>query len=483
MEGGLALRLLSVFVVCSLELGVEDILNGFQYTPEPTTPNPQTTDPKPFPYICSMTIESLYQRYLAHPSVETDTRKLKKGDLFFALKGGNFNGNHFAAAALEAGAAYAIIDEAAYQTDDRMILVPDVLQCLQDLAHHHRRRFNIPFLAITGSNGKTTTKELVHAVLSQKYRCSTTVGNLNNHIGIPLTLLRIPAGTAIAVIEMGANHQKEIEGYCRYTEPTHGLITNLGKAHLEGFGGVEGVRKGKGELFDYLRAHHGQAFILSDDPWLTAMAEGMDAPVFYGTQNAKPNRVSGSVKQSEPFLVAAIHKGLSIPEIKTQLVGDYNLPNVLAAIAAGVVFGVPDASIAAAIEAYKPENSRSQLVQYGSNQVVLDAYNANPSSMRAAIENFQKMPGKDKVLLLGAMAELGPDSLKEHEEIIHLIGKYPWKEVVLVGGDFSRIAHPYRQLANSAAARDWLLAQQFKQALLLVKGSRSMQMEKALEGF
>ncbi|GAO41635.1 UDP-N-acetylmuramoyl-tripeptide--D-alanyl-D-alanine ligase [Flavihumibacter petaseus] len=431
-----------------------------------------------------MTIEALYEIYLAHPSIQTDTRKLKQGDLFFALKGDQFNGNSFANAALETGAAFAIIDEPEYHTGNRTIVVSNVLETLQALALHHRRQFNIPFLAITGSNGKTTTKELIHTVLSRKFRTSTTEGNLNNHIGIPLTLLKIPAGTEMAVIEMGANHQHEIESYCLYTEPTHGLITNLGKAHLEGFGGVEGVRKGKGELFAYLRSHGGTTFVFGDDPWLPVMASGTET-VLYGSETAEAATsldfsVSGHVIQSEPFLEVAARGITSVHSIRTQLVGAYNLPNVLAAVAVGKFFGVPGIDIVAAIAGYKPENSRSQLVHWQNNQVILDAYNANPSSMRAAIENFAHLPGNNKVLLLGAMAELGEESLREHENIVSLIAGYPWKAVVLVGGDFGRIGHPFLQLSDSEAARDWLKTQQLSNSFLLVKGSRSMRMEKVL---
>lgn len=435
-------------------------------------------------YICHMTTAELYQIYLAHPSVQTDTRKLRQGDIFFALKGDNFNGNAFAQSALDAGAAYAVIDEAAYVTGDRTLLVDDVLSALQQLALHHRRRFSIPFIAITGSNGKTTTKELVHAVLSTTYRTYTTEGNLNNHIGIPLTLLKVRPDAQMAVIEMGANHQKEIEGYCQYTEPTHGLITNLGKAHLEGFGGVEGVRKGKGELFDWLRAHEATAFVMWDDIYLRNMSQGIETVIRYGTKEGDivGEAIASGNTETEAFLHVKLNKGADTGIIHTQLVGDYNLPNVLAAVAVGKCFGVEEQLIRSAIEAYAPENSRSQLVEKEGNHIVLDAYNANPSSMRAAIENFARLPARQKVLMLGAMAELGKESLDEHRGIVALIGQYPWKAVVLVGGDFAKIEHPYIQLENSLAARDWLKQQGFLDTHFLIKGSRSMQMEKVLQG-
>jgi UDP-N-acetylmuramoyl-tripeptide--D-alanyl-D-alanine ligase len=445
-----------------------------------------------------MTIDQLYQIFLRHPSVQTDTRKLRKGDLFFALKGPNFNANTFAAQALEQGAAYAVIDEIPAGNDapaDRLIIVDDVLTALQLLALHHRRQFKIPFIAITGSNGKTTTKELVHAVLASTYITYTTQGNLNNHIGIPLTILSVKKDAQFAVIEMGANHQKEIEGYCKYTLPTHGIITNAGKAHLEGFGGPEGVKKGKGELYDFLRSNNGTAFVMWDYDYLQTMSKGIPHIIRYGTHDAD---VVGSLLQagkgsfdseasSGSFLSVDMGGG---PTIHTQLVGDYNLPNVLVAVTVGRHFNIADSAIKSAIEQYTPSNSRSQLIHRDGNRIILDAYNANPSSMRAAIENFAKLvpsgisaspePTNNKVLVLGAMAELGTESLAEHEGIVELIGQYPWKEVVLVGGDFQRLNHPYQRFDNSKQAGEWFRAARFKDAYILVKGSRSTKMEEVL---
>ncbi len=426
-----------------------------------------------------MPIEELYKIYTEYPSVQTDTRKLKQGDLFFALKGGNFNGNAFAQQAIDAGAAFAVIDEAAYEIPGKTMLVDDVLSTLQQLAKHHREQFkNIPFIAITGSNGKTTTKELIHAVLSSRFKTYTTEGNLNNHIGIPLTILKIKEDAQIAVIEMGANHQKEIESYCVYAQPTHGVITNCGKAHLEGFGGVEGVRKGKGELFDYLRSHNGAAFVMWDYDYLREMSKNIPSIIRYGTAEAD---TEGTMLKSEPFLEVVIHKRPETGLIKTQLVGDYNLPNVLAAAAIGNYFKVPAEMIKNSIEHYSPSNSRSQLVEIDSNKIILDAYNANPSSMKLAIENFAKLPVENKVLMLGAMAELGEESIEEHKAIISLIQQYPWNAVVLVGGDFLKIGHPFLSFANAAEAADWFTRQYFENTHLLIKGSRSMQMEKILE--
>ncbi|MEP7318016.1 MAG: UDP-N-acetylmuramoyl-tripeptide--D-alanyl-D-alanine ligase [Panacibacter sp.] len=424
-----------------------------------------------------MSIKALYEIFLQHPSIQTDTRKLQKGDLFFALKGPNFNGNLFALQALENGAAFAITDEPINSNDERIIATEDVLITLQQLAQYHREQFNIPFIAITGSNGKTTTKELVHAVLSQHYITYTTEGNLNNHIGIPITLLRIKKDAQMALIEMGANHQKEIEGYCVYTQPTHGIITNCGKAHLEGFGGEEGVRKGKGELFDYIREHNGTIFAFDDYSYLHKMAEGIADAVWYGTS---AGTVTGNVLQSEPFLEVSITNSTSFTSIKTQLVGDYNLPNVLCAIAVGQHYGVPDEKIKTAIENYIPSNSRSQLVEKGTNKIILDAYNANPTSMKAAIENFAKLHAENKVLMLGGMMELGHESIEEHKNIAALIGEYQWKAVALVGGDFKNITHPFLYFNNSTEAKEWLQLQHFENSYILVKGSRSMQMEKVL---
>jgi len=424
-----------------------------------------------------MTIEQLYQLYLQYPSVETDTRKLKKGDIFFALKGPSFNGNAFAQKALEAGAAYAVVDEAAFAINEKIILVEDALTTLQSLAKHHREQFDIPFIAITGSNGKTTTKELVNAVLCASYITYTTEGNLNNHIGVPLTILKIKKDAAMAVIEMGANHQQEITGYCDYTKPTHGIITNAGKAHLEGFGGEEGVKKGKGELYDYLRKTNGTAFVMWDYDYLRQMSEGIQNIFTYGTINAD---ITGEAVKSEPFLDVQFTKGIK-ETIHTQLVGDYNLPNVLCAAAVGEYFGIPGELIKAAIEAYAPSNSRSQLIQKDTNTIILDAYNANPSSMKAAIENFVKLPATDKILMLGGMAELGNDSIAEHKKIIDLIKQHSWKAVVLTGGDFMKIEHPYLRFENALATANWFRQQHLQQATILIKGSRSMQMEKVLQ--
>lgn len=425
-----------------------------------------------------MTIEQLYIIFKQHPSLETDTRKLKPDDIFFALKGDNFNGNAFAKKALEGGAAYAVIDEKEFEISEKTILVNDVLTALQQLAKHHREQFNIPVLAITGSNGKTTTKELIHAALSSSFKTYTTEGNLNNHIGIPLTILKIKADAEIAVIEMGANHQKEIASYCEYAMPTHGLITNCGKAHLEGFGSIEGVRKGKGELFDYLRNNNGTAFIMSDYEYLFKMSKDIYSIIKYGTTNAD---IEGRIDDADPYLAVEITKGATTGLIQTQLVGEYNLPNVLAAVAVGKHFKVADDKIKSALENYLPSNSRSQLIEKGTNKIILDAYNANPSSMKLAIENFSKLKVENKVLILGGMAELGTESIEEHITLINLIQKYNWKFVTLVGGDFLKINHPFLSFENNIEAKNWLQKQKFENSYLLVKGSRSIKLEIILD--
>ena len=424
-----------------------------------------------------MNIEEIYKIYRQYPSIQTDSRKIEKDDIFFALKGPNFNGNQFAEQALNAGAAYVVADEFVGVEDERIIHVNDVLKTLQQVAKFHREQFSIPFIAITGSNGKTTTKELLHAVLSTTYKTYTTKGNLNNHIGIPLTILKIKGDAEIAVIEMGANHQHEIEGYCQYAEPTHGLITNIGKAHLEGFGGEEGVKKGKGELFDYLKKNNGTIFVNTDDVAVFDLSKPISNLIFYGSKSEDAN---GIIVQNDPFIEIKIEDKNPFT-IQTNLVGSYNLANVLAAVCVGKYFKIDVAKIKNAIENYYPSNSRSQLIRKDSNSIILDAYNANPGSMKAAIENFAKMKGDKKILLLGSMMELGTDSRKEHEAIISLIGQHKWNAVVLVGKNFNEIKNNFINFENAEQAKGWLKDQKFKNAQLLVKGSRSMQMEKVLE--
>jgi len=438
-----------------------------------------------------ISISDLYEIYKSFPQVQTDTRQLKKDDLYFALKGPNFNGNEFALQALEQGAAYAIVDEvvdASAHLQERIIYVVDVLSSLQSLAKFHREQFTIPFIAITGSNGKTTTKELAAAVLSSHYTIYTTKGNLNNQIGVPLTLLSIQKDAEFAIIEMGANHLKEIESYCSYTLPTHGLINNCGKAHLEGFGGEEGVKKGKGELYDYLKIHNGTAFINSDLDYLVKMSVGIEHIISYGTNSgqlqAKIFNVITSENNTNDFLTleitASTNAALLNKVIRTQLVGAYNLPNVLAAIIIGLTFEVPVEKIITAIENYTPTNSRSQLIEWKNNKVILDAYNANPSSMQLAIENFAKIDTAKKILCIGGMRELGKESQAEHQALIDQIKTAHFEKVILVGKEFESCEHSFACFENSALAKEWLDKQNYTGHFFLIKGSRGIQMEKLI---
>ena len=424
-----------------------------------------------------MNIDKIYTIYQQFPSVQTDSRKIEKNDIFFALKGPNFNGNQFARQALNTGAAYVVADEPVGFEDERVINVKDVLETLQQLAKYHREQFSIPFIAITGSNGKTTTKELLHEVLSTTFKTYTTKGNLNNHIGIQLTILKIKHDAEIAVIEMGANHLHEIAGYCEYAKPTHGLITNIGKAHLEGFGGEEGVKKGKGELFDYLKNHKGTVFVNTDDAAVYDLSKPINNAIFYGS---KSENAKGMIVKNDPFIEVKIGDK-SLFTIQTNLVGSYNLPNVLAAFCVGKYFKIDDEKIKGAIENYQPSNSRSQLIQKDSNSIILDAYNANPGSMKAAIENFANMKGDKKILLLGSMMELGIESQKEHRAIISLIDQHKWDSVVFVGKNFNEIKNDYINFETAEQASVWLKKQHLENAQILIKGSRSMQMEKVLE--
>ncbi len=423
-----------------------------------------------------MELSTLYDIYLRYPSVQTDTRKLKEGDIYFALKGPSFDGNKFALAALEAGAAYAVVDDPAYATHSNCILVDDVLDTLQQLARYHRLQFHIPFVAITGSNGKTTTKELINAVLSTRYKVYATEGNLNNHIGIPLTLLKIKKDAEIAVIEMGANHQKEIEGYCKIALPTHGIITNCGKAHIEGFGGIEGVRKGKGELYDFLRTENGIIFRNTDLDYLEDMAKGIQEQITYGSANAM---CIGKPLLSGVFLQVAMLTNHAETVIDTRLVGAYNFPNVMVAVAAGLHFNIDINTVKEAINAYDPDNSRSQWLTRGSNKIILDAYNANPSSMEAAIVNFAGATLPNKMLWVGGMKEMGVDEQKEHKDLVALISKYHWDDVLLVGPEFEGLGaeYHYRWFADSVAAAEYVKEHQPVNNSILIKGSRGSKME------
>jgi UDP-N-acetylmuramoyl-tripeptide--D-alanyl-D-alanine ligase len=433
-----------------------------------------------------MITEQLYQIFLQHPQVSTDTRKIATGSIFFALKGVNFNANTFAAQALEMGAAYAVIDEAAYCVSDRFILVDDVLTALQDLARYHRKQLNIPVIGLTGSNGKTTTKELINSVLSRKFKTYATKGNLNNHIGVPLTLLSISRETEIAIIEMGANHQQEIAFLSNIAQPTHGLITNIGRAHLEGFGGPEGVRKGKGELFDYLEQNGGTVFVNHDDLILEEMAfhRNFKQKVYYG--NAETTSVSGEILENVPLLkIQWWTKGLPAQkqQVQTQLTGSYNLDNLLAAICIGHEFGLSAEQINAGTAGYQPANSRSQIVQTKTNTLICDYYNANPSSMEVAIKNMEAIAADKKVLILGDMFELGEQSSAEHELIIKKANEIEADQRIFIGQGFYEHHASFTDtfFDTTDAAFTALKTAPITNATVLVKGSRGMHLETLLE--
>jgi UDP-N-acetylmuramoyl-tripeptide--D-alanyl-D-alanine ligase len=427
-----------------------------------------------------MSIQELYEIYVQYPSVQTDSRKIKPGDIFFALKGDNFNGNLFAAKALEDGAAYAVVDEQPAIADSRYILTDDVLHTLQTLAGHHRLQFDIPVIAITGSNGKTTTKELLIAVLSARFKTYATEGNLNNHIGVPLTLLKIKRDAEIAIIEMGANHIGEIASYCKIAAPNSGLITNCGKAHLEGFGSIEGVRKAKGELYDYLRQFHGTAFRNADLDYLSGMAHDIEEQITYGTTNAQV--IGKSIGDEAMLKVAMLTSGMET-QIQTQLVGAYNLPNVLGAVAVGHYFGIDIDIIKNALEHYQPSNSRSQWLEKGDNKIILDAYNANPSSMKLALENLAEMPAANKWLLLGAMKEMGTESEAEHQVLADLATSLGFTNVILTGSEFANTKHNFQWFDTSVDVKNYLLQHPVHNATILIKGSRGSKMEITLEAF
>ncbi len=425
-----------------------------------------------------ITIEELYTIYLGHRIISTDSRHITKGSLFFALKGENFDGNKYAGAALDSGAAYAVIDDAAYDGNNTL-LVNNVLESLQQLALMHRRKFNIPVVAITGSNGKTTTKELINAVLSRRYKVTATIGNLNNHIGVPLTLLNINDETQIAIIEMGANHQLEIESYCKIAEPTHGLITNIGKAHLEGFGGYKGVIKAKTELYTWLRNTGGTVFVNADNPLLTKHTVDMKRILYGSGEGLHTQGKAGSFSST---LELDWFTGQNKVQIKTNLIGTYNFENVLAAICIGTFFDVPADEIKSAITTYQPSNSRSQALKTERNSIILDSYNANPTSMQLAIENFRLIVAPNKMLILGDMLELGDESPAEHQAIVKLVNESGFNRAIFVGPDFSvAAAGKFQCFDNSDEAFSWLMKQQIKDFTILVKGSRGIKMEKVLE--
>ncbi|MGZ3866357.1 MAG: UDP-N-acetylmuramoyl-tripeptide--D-alanyl-D-alanine ligase [Bacteroidia bacterium] len=433
-----------------------------------------------------MDIKALHEIFLnCGQKITTDTRKIVEGSVYFALKGENFNGNTFAADALAKGCAYVVVDEKEQVKSDKYILVDDVLATLQKLANHHRKYSDLPVIAITGSNGKTTTKELVHAVLSKKFNTQYTKGNLNNHIGVPLTLLSITEEHEMAVVEMGANHQGEIDMLSRIAEPDFGIITNIGKAHLEGFGGIEGVKKGKTELYRYLKEKGGIVFLHGDDEVLVGLSKE-NHKYTYGTK--KLYDVVGKFSESNLFVELAWKTRYTATElkgaefIKTNLVGVYNYNNALCAACVGTYFKVDDALIKEAISSYNPTNNRSQLFKTENNTLILDYYNANPSSMQVAIDNFAAMPAQNKMLVLGDMLELGEGSIEEHQALIKLLEEKKLDDYILVGPIFSSLQKE-KSFLNSKMAFDFFKAGNPKNKTILIKGSRGIALEEVVKAF
>lgn len=431
-----------------------------------------------------MELQALYNLFKQHPSVSTDTRNILPDSIFFALKGSNFNGNEFAEQALISGAAYVVIDEEKYKKNDRFILVEDALETLQALAHVHRKQLNILFIGVTGTNGKTTTKELLHAVLSKKYKTYATKGNLNNHIGVPLTLLAIDHSIEMAIIEMGANHIGEIDFLCRIAEPTHGLISNVGKAHLEGFGSFEGVKKTKGELYDWLEANQGTLFLQGDNPFLKEMAEQrhIDKVVKYGFSES--NAIIGRLIKADPLLQIEWHLQQSeeIFHADTQLAGSYNTENFLAAIALGHYFHVPLTLINNAISEYKPTNNRSQITKTDRNTVICDYYNANATSMEAALTNMRIIEATHKVVILGDMFELGEESSYEHKKVVELAKTISGARLIFVGKAFYEHQDVGGEFFETTSdAKVALLSNPISHATILLKASRGMAFEKLMD--
>lgn len=421
-----------------------------------------------------MDIQSIYQKFLECKGISTDTRKIERDSLFVALKGPKFNANAFAEEALSKGAKYAIVDDRNFVKDDRYILVSDGLEALQQLAKYHRSKLHIPVIGLTGSNGKTTSKELLNAVLSTKFKTYATKGNLNNHIGVPLTLLAIDPTINLAIVEMGANHVGEIASLCDIANPTHGFITNIGKAHIGMFGGFENIIRAKSELYQHLITHDGTVFINSQNPILSNMAKRFKNPVFYP---AKENYYHAELISADPFIRFKSEEG---EVVETKLLGAYNFENIAAALCIGKFFGI-DAKLAnEAVANYAPENMRSQIVKRGTNTIILDAYNANPSSMAAAIENLSVMKAENKVVILGDMYELEEEAEKEHKGIGSLLRDKKISEVWLVGELFqsAKSEMPDAKFFSSKEQLIESLKQnKFQNAMILVKASRGMGLE------
>lgn len=425
-----------------------------------------------------MGISEIYSIYQKYPTISTDSRSIAPNSIFFALKGENFDANEFAKQALEQGAKFCIIDNPKYFIDHRTVLVENVLTTLQGLAQHHRKQLSIPFIGITGTNGKTTTKELISCVLSKKYNITFTKGNLNNHIGVPLTLLSIPTTTEIAIIEMGANHPKEIETLCGFAQPNFGLITNIGRAHLEGFGDFETVIKTKTELYNHIQTHHGTVFVNGDDPLLMELSASLHRTTYGSNSNCS---FQGNLLEINPFVKVGFKTKDQYFTIQTKLIGKYNIDNILAAIAIGLYFNVEPQQIVTALEQYQPNNMRSQIQQTSRNQLIIDTYNANPSSMNAALDNFSYFTG-NKALILGDMLELGKWSKEEHQKIIDKIENQKINNVFLVGKTFCELANnpPFQTFENVGLLVQYFQTHTISDTIILIKGSRGIQLEQVI---
>ncbi|WP_347838723.1 UDP-N-acetylmuramoyl-tripeptide--D-alanyl-D-alanine ligase [uncultured Draconibacterium sp.] len=427
-------------------------------------------------------IEQLYSCFLETRTISTDSRKIKAGSVFFALKGANFNGNKYASDALKKGAAYAVVDEETYAGGKNIFLVENVLQTLQQLAHYHRCKLKCPVLAITGTNGKTTTKELIAAVLSKKFNVSFTQGNLNNHIGVPLTLLQTTEQTEFAVVEMGANHPGEIAELCKIAAPDFGIITNIGRAHLEGFGSFEGVIKTKGELYDYMAQQNGTIFYNANNTLLQELSKRVKKSISFGASNAS---FTGEPIQSPPFLHVKVNFKKGVLYLNSNLIGDFNFENILAAACIANYFGVDPLKIQQAIKEYHPTNNRSQLIKKGNLKIIMDAYNANPTSMSASIKSFMENLQDEKYLILGDMLELGDYSAQEHKNIVSSLPQSIRKNVYLVGNEFMKTTQDDTIKTFKSVADLCLHLKQYpiKNGNILIKGSRGIQLEKVLDLF
>ncbi len=424
-----------------------------------------------------MNLENLHQLFLKYKSVTTDTRKIEKNSIFFALKGANFDANTFASQALEKGASYVVIDNKEFFINEKTILVDDVLTTLQELAKFHRIYLKITIIALTGSNGKTTTKELINVVLSKKYNVKATLGNLNNHIGVPLTLLSFNSQTEIGIVEMGANHQKEIEFLCQIAQPDFGYITNFGKAHLEGFGGVEGVVKGKSEMYDYLIKTNKVAFINLDDKLQEEKTRSIKR-ISFSSENKNSDLFINEIN-ANPFVEIKYDDIV----IKSNLIGLYNANNIIVSILIGNHFKVSDEDIKDGLSCYFPTNNRSQLVQKNNFEIILDAYNANPSSMKVALENFIQLENKNKIIILGDMFELGDESGKEHQEIINYLGDFPLIKCYFVGINFYKAKKMQLNFEFYTSFEEFKTEFKIenKKTIILIKGSRGMALERILD--